>query len=124
MFNVDVLEIKGEKFAILPYGDYEKMMENLEDSLDCEEIKAIKKRIISGEEQLFPADIIEAMFIKDENRVKIFREFRNMSVEELAKAIGKSVEQIRKIERGDSEGSVKTMKDISAVLNVDIGCLV
>lgn len=121
--NAEILTIKGEKFAVVPWALYEQCLEALEDAKDIADAKAIEADIKSGKGEYYPAEIVDAM-IDGENMVKVFREYRGLTQEALALAINKSVEQVRKIESGKSEGSISTIKAIAGVLNVDISLLI
>lgn len=117
--NAEVLTIKGEKFAVLPFDIYEKLIEKLEDIQDIADAKEISAKIASGEMECFPSSVVDAL-IDGENTVKVFREYRGLTQAELAEKAGVSIHQIRKIEAGESEGSIKTIKAIATALNLDI----
>jgi len=51
--------------------------------------------------------------VNGRNPVKVYREYRKMTQEELAKKAVVSVSMIRKIENGESEGSISTIKAIA-----------
>ena len=51
--------------------------------------------------------------VNGRNPVKVYREYRKMTQEELAKKAVVSVSMIRKIENGESEGSINTIKAIA-----------
>lgn len=121
--NAEILTIKGEKFAVVPWALYERCLEAMEDAKDIADAKAIESNIKSGEGEYYPSEIVDAM-IDGENMVKVFREYRGLTQESLAAKINKSVELIRKIESGKSEGSISTIKAIAEALNVDINLIV
>lgn len=100
-------------------------MENeaIEDLQDIADAKAIEKRIARGEGEYFPGELIDAI-LDGKNKIQAFREYRGMTQEALAEAIGKSVILIRKLESGATKGSIDTIKAISEVLNVDINTLI
>ena len=117
--DAEVLTIKGEKFALLPLKTWEKLqnyLDELQDIADCNEIKACIER---GEGEYFPAKVVDAL-IDGENPVKIYRGYRGLTQAELAEKAGLSVDMIKKIEGGKSDGSIKSIKAIAQVLNVDI----
>ena len=117
--NAEVLTIKGEKFAILPFDVWEKIQETLEDLQDIADAKEIEARIQRGEGEYFPAEVVNAI-LDGANPVKVYREYRNMTQAELAQKAGLSADMIKKIESGKSDGSLKSLKAIAAALNVDI----
>lgn len=101
-------------------------MENeaIEDLQDIADAKAIEERIARGEGEYFPSELVEAIMLNGKNKIQAFREYRGMTQEALAEAIGKSVILIRKLESGATKGSIDTIKAISEVLNVDINTLI
>ena len=122
--NAEVLTIKGEKFAILPFDVWEKIQETLEDLQDIAEAQEIEARIQRGDREYFPAELVEAIMLNGKNKIQAFREYRGMPQEALAEAIGKSVILVRKLESGATKGSIDTIKAVSEVLKVDINNLI
>lgn len=122
--NAEILTIKGEKFAILPFDVWEKIQETLEDLQDIADAKEIEARIQRGEGEYFPAELVEAIMLNGKNKIQAFREYRGMTQEALAEAIGKSVILVRKLESGATKGSIDTIKAVSEVLKVDINNLI
>jgi len=117
--NAEVLTIKGEKYALLPFDAWEKLQEYLEDLQDIADCNEIKARIERGEGEYFPSSVVDAL-IDGDNAIKVYREYRGLTQNELAEKVGVSVSMIRKIEAGESEGSIKTLKSIAQALNVDL----
>ena len=121
--ETQVLQLNGMKYAILPYEAYEKMVEILEDAQDVAGAKEIASRIARGKGEYFPSEVVNAI-LNGENKIKVFREYRGMTQEELAKKINKSVAMVRKLENGSSDGSISTIKAISDALKVDVEMLI
>ncbi|MBR1777285.1 MAG: helix-turn-helix transcriptional regulator [Alphaproteobacteria bacterium] len=117
--NAEVLTIKGEKFAIIPLAIYEKLIEAIEDAQDAADAKAIEERIARGEGEYMPASVVDAI-LDGESPVKVYREYRKKTQAELAAEAGLSVDMIKKIESGKSDGSLKSLKAIAKALNVDL----
>lgn len=117
--NTEILTIKGEKFAVLPFNLYEKLMEKLEDLQDIADCKEIKAQIARGEMELFPADVVNAI-INGENKIKVYREYRGLTQTELAAQTNLSLAMIKKLESGETSGSVKSLKAIAKVLCLDL----
>ena len=117
--DTEILTIKGEKFAVLPFNLYEKLMEKLEDLQDIADCKEIKAQIARGEMELFPADIVNAI-INGETKIKVFREYRGLTQAELAAQANLSLAMIKKLESGETSGSVKSLKAIAKVLCLDL----
>ena len=117
--NAEVLTIKGEKFAIIPLAVYEKLIEMIEDAQDVADAKAIEERIARGEGEYMPASVVNAI-LDGESPVKVYREYRKKTQAELAAEAGLSVDMIKKIESGKSDGSLKSLKAIAKALKVDL----
>lgn len=117
--NAEVLTIKGEKFAIIPLAVYEKLIEMIEDAQDVADAKAVEERIAHGEGEYMPAYVVNAI-LDGESPVKVYRKYRKMTQAELAAEAGLSVDMIKKIESGKSDGSLKSLKAIAAALKVDL----
>ena len=119
MTNAEILTIKGEKFAVLPFDIYEKLVEKLEDMQDIADAKEISAKIASGEMECFPDTLVKAI-IHGENKVKVFREYRGLTQAELAEKTGLSTIMIKKLEAGETDGSIKSLKAIAGALNLDV----
>lgn len=97
--------------------------EELEDMEDIQQALLIQKQIKNGEMPTYPASMVRVL-IEGVNPVKVYREHKGLTQQQLATQIGKSVAMIRKIENGESKASVSTMKAISKALDTDIDSLV
>lgn len=117
--NTEILTIKGEKFAVLPFNLYEKLMEKLEDLQDIADCKEIKAQIARGEMELFPANVVNAI-INGENKIKVYREYRGLTQAELATQANLSLAMIKKLESSETSGSIKSLKTIAKVLCLDL----
>ncbi len=121
--NAEVLTIKGEKFAIIPLAVYEKLIEAIEDAQDAADAQATEERIARGEGEYMPAFVVDAI-LDGENPVKVYREYRKKTQAALAAEAGLSVDMIKKIESGKSDGSLKSLKAIAKALKVDLDDIV
>lgn len=106
-------------FAIIPYKDYEEIMDFLEEH---EDVKAVDEFRANGGEA-FPHEIAEKI-AKGKSPVRVLREYRDISQIELAKRIGISRQYLNQIEGKTRNGNVKVLKKISEELNVPLDLLV
>ncbi len=123
MMEAQVLQLNGMKYVVLSYEEYARMIEILEDARDISEAKEIANRIAQGEGEYYPSEVINAI-LDGKNKIRVFREYRGITQEALAKKINKSVAMIRKLENGSSDGSINTIKAISAALKIDVEMLI
>jgi DNA-binding XRE family transcriptional regulator len=109
----------GDRMVIIPFEEYERLIEAAEDAADARAADEIKRRLATGEEELIPAEIVDRM-IDGENRLRVWREYRGMSARQLAEATGLAAPYISQLETGKREGTIVTFKKIAAALRVDI----
>ena len=115
MGDVKKLTIDGENFVVLSEEDYE-------DLIDALEASQAMARIAAGEET-WPMELIVALHETD-SRIRTYRQYRGMTMMELAKAAGISQPHLSNIENGKKTGSVDVLKRIATVLKVDLDDLV
>lgn len=117
--NVEVLNLDGKKFAVLPLSIYKQLVERLEDMIDIAECKKIMEQIENGEMETFPASVVNAI-LDGENKIKVFREYRGLTQAKLAQLSGLSVVMIKKLEARESDGSIRSLKAIAKALQLDL----
>jgi DNA-binding XRE family transcriptional regulator len=109
----------GEELALLPKADYEKMLEVVEDYEDIKAARKFRVKLRSGEEELIPAEYVNRM-VEGENKIKVWRAFRGMTIKALADAAGISAAYLWQLEGGTREGSLDALTKLAEVLNVTI----
>jgi DNA-binding Xre family transcriptional regulator len=111
---------KGERLIVLPEAEYERLLEMAEDAIDIAEANRIKARIESGEEELIPSEIVNKLIDGPESRMRIWRDYRGMSLADLAGQTGFGTAYLSQIETGKKNGSVDALTKIAAALKVDV----
>jgi DNA-binding XRE family transcriptional regulator len=109
----------GKDFAVLPMDLFKKLLYDAEMLADVQAYDAAKARIASGEDELIPMELIERR-LAGESTVKIWREYRGLTQEGLAKASKVSRSMIAAIETRHKQGGITTLKKLAAVLKVDL----
>lgn len=100
----DLLHIQGKPYVLMPLHDYREM--------------------ISGKsDETLPEDILNALAAKQEHPVKIIRNYRGLTQNELAIESGISRPYLTEIETGKKDGSLRAMKAIAQALKVSVGDL-
>jgi DNA-binding XRE family transcriptional regulator len=92
-------------------------MEDAEMLADVKAYDDAKARLENGEDELIPLDITERR-LRGEPSLRIWREHRGLTQEQLAKMAKISRALIAAIETKRKAGSVSTWKRLGAVLNV------
>ena len=123
--NPQIISDRDQKpaFAVLPYDEYMALIERLELLEDLRDCQDFEERLARGEEELIPGDVVERL-VEGENTVKVWREHRGLTQEELGAEIGLSGPYLSQIESGKREGTVKVYAALAKALGVDIDDLV
>lgn len=118
--RAQVLKKDGKpEFAVLPISEYRdlvKRLEELEDSRDMRDYRA-------NPGEAFPAAVVNQL-IEGAVPLKVFREYRGMTLEALGLACGVSAAALSQIENAKREPSVGLLKKLSQALRVDVDVLI
>jgi len=117
--EVQIIEKGGQpEFAVLPFEEYETLLQRLEDLEDACDLR--EYRANPGES--FPAALVDR-FLEGENPIRLWREYRGMTQGGLAERVKVTVPHISQIESGKRDCSVKLLRALAKALNVDIELL-
>ncbi len=99
----DLVHIQGKPYVLVPLHEYRGMTSAApaDDSL--------------------PEDVLNSLYARSENPVKILRKYRGLTQVELANKSGLSRPYLAEIETGRKEGSVTALKNLAAALQVNVG---
>lgn len=117
--RIEKITRDGKVFAILPMDRLKKLMDDAEMLADVAAYDATKARIASGEDELIPWELINRR-LAGESRMKIWREYRGLTQEGLAKASKVSRSMIAAIEAKHKTGGIATLKKLAGALKVDL----
>jgi predicted transcriptional regulator len=79
----------------------------------------VKRRLKRGEDEPIPFEIVERR-VAGESAVKIWREYRGLTHEDLAKASKASRPMIAAIETSRRKGGIDTLKKLAAALRAEL----
>lgn len=117
--HIETITYEGRKLAILPVKELKKLLADAEMLADIRAYDVAKVKIVSGDDEIIPFELVERR-INGENAVKIWREYRGITQEKLAKISGVSRTMIAAIESGYKKGSITTIKKLANALLVDL----
>jgi len=109
----------GEEMVVLPAADYARLMDALEMAEDVAAYDEFHRKLAAGEEELIPAEMVDRI-LAGENRVRVWREHRGMSVKALAEAAGVTPAYLSQVETGKRDGTVETYRKLATVLRVTL----
>lgn len=121
--SVQILEHDGRPaFAIMPVEEYNRLLEALEDAHDAAAIESFYNRLVAGEEETFPADVVDGL-LAGENPVKMLRAYRGMTLQQVADACGVTNSHVSQVEKDKRSMSTDLLKRMAAALDVDVEML-
>lgn len=113
----------GEELIVLTRRDYDALLaqagdEEAEDRMTVRLVEESRAAIARGEGVLLPEEVWEAME-NGENRIRVLREYRGLSREELARRIGLSVDTLSGIEDCANSENLKVLaRELAVPLSV------
>lgn len=118
--TVHILEKNGKPvFAVLPYEEYEALLELAEDADDAAVLARFAKRYARGKEETVPAKAVDRL-LAGESPLRVWREHRGMTAAQLAEAAGITPAHVSKLESGKGSPSVAVLVKIAKALNVSV----
>lgn len=119
--SAQIIEREGKpEYAVLPYNEYLKLLQLVEDVRDAADAKNSIRELVSGEDEAIPAEVVGRLVAGDDHPLKVWREYRGLTQEVLGAAAGVGKSYISQIEAGSKTGSTKVLKALAKILQVDI----
>ncbi len=121
--KVQIIEKDGRpEFAVLPYEEYVRLIEEAEMLQDIRDFDIAKGAMERGEE-LIPSEVTFSI-LDGERPIKVWRKYRGMTQAELAKAAGISVPYLSQIETGNRVGKMEVLAAVAKALGLSIDDIV
>jgi DNA-binding XRE family transcriptional regulator len=105
------------EWAVLPYDEYIRLKEEAEMLQDVADYDAAMEAL--QEEDLIPGDVMFAI-LDGKNPIRIWRNFRGLTQQELADQAGISKPYLSQIETGKRTGTAEVLAAIASALGVTI----
>lgn len=122
--NIQIIRTPaGEELVILPRPDFDRLVAAAADRADAERGNAVLQALAAGRDEAVPAEILDRL-LSGENKLRVWRTYRGVTVAELAEATGRSVSYFSLIETGRKPGSLDVFRKAATVLRVEIDDLV
>ena len=114
--NIETVEKRGQEYVLVPREQYNQLMEDAEMLRDIREFREAK----AVNEETFPSEVVNRLILNDESPIRVYRDHRGLTQQQLADKCGIQRAYLAEIETGRKSGSVKTLKAIAAALDVDL----
>jgi DNA-binding XRE family transcriptional regulator len=121
--KAQIIEKNGKpEYAVIPYADYLRLLEAFEDKADAAVVAEFHEAYRAGREFLVPAEILRRE-LAGESPIKLWRDHRGLTQQELADRAGISKPYLSQIESGKRQGTVETLVAIARALDVPLEVL-
>jgi len=118
--EIQIIERDGKpEWAVLPYEEYLELVEQAELLEDIRDFDRISAAIDNGKEELIPSEVVYAILDGD-NPIKVWREYRGFTQQQLADAAGISKPYLSQIETGKRTGATEVLSAIAKALDVSL----
>lgn len=114
--TAQIIEIAGQKMAMLPVADYERLLDIAEDKADALAAFEADQRRRAGEEYL-PAALVDEV-LEGGSALRAWRKYRGFSLEGLAAASGTHASTLSGIEAGKRQGRPALWRALAEALQV------
>ena len=121
--SVQVIEKNGQiEWAVIPYPEYQKLLDAAEMLEDIRAYDEAKASIKAGEE-LIPSQVVYAL-LDGENPLRVWREYRRLTQQQLAEKAGISKPYLSQLEGGKRRGTTEVLTRLAQALAVNLEDLV
>jgi len=118
--NIQLIERDGKpEWAVLPYEEYLELLEQAEMLEDIRDYDAAKAALENGEDDLIPSKVVFAI-LDGENPIKVWREYRELTQQQLADVAGISKPYLSQIETRKRTGTTEILSAIAKALDVSL----
>lgn len=117
--TVQIVEVAGQKMAMLPVADYDRLLELAEDQADIAAAERAERRRLSGEEEYVPFELVSSI-IDGENALRVWRKYRGLTQEQLADKSKVRKATVSEIETGKAQGKPAIWRAFAEVLDVTV----
>jgi predicted transcriptional regulator len=106
------------EWAVLPYAEYEALVEAAEMLADLRTYDEAKARLADGEETI-PAEVTFAI-LDGANPIAVWRKYLKLSQQQLAAEAGISQSYLSQLEAGKRNGTTAVLARLARALEVDL----
>ena len=118
--SVQVIEKNGvPEYAVIPYKEYQRLVEKAEEAQDLTDAEAAVRAIEEGEETV-PEAVVERLLSGEEHPIKVWREYRGLTQKSLGERAGVGKSYISQLEARSKSGSTRVIKALADALSVDM----
>jgi len=117
--SIERIERDGARYVLIPEEEFQKLQEALEDLQDIQAYDRAK----AASQEFVPAALVDRL-IEGESPIRVYREHRGLTQEQLATRAGIAKPFLSQLETGARKPSIATAKALAEALAVDLDDLV
>jgi DNA-binding XRE family transcriptional regulator len=122
--KAQIIEKNGKpEWAVIPFSEYQRLYEALEDAEDVRDIEKYLSATKEGTEITVPGEITFAI-LDGISPIRAWREHKQIKMNELAKKVGISSAYLSQIENGKRNPTIDTLKAIATELDIEVEMLI
>jgi DNA-binding XRE family transcriptional regulator len=122
--SIQIIERNGKpEWAVVPYDAYMQLVEQAETFQDIRDYDSAKAALERGEEELIPSEVVYAL-LDGQKPIKVWREYRSLTQQQLAEAAGISIPYLSQLETGKRKGSTEVLTLIAKTLRLSLDAVV
>jgi DNA-binding XRE family transcriptional regulator len=112
--SAQIIQQNGQPaFAVIPFAEWEAILARLEDIEDREAVEAARH------EETFPIEFVERC-LSAESKVKVWREYRGLTLQALAEQCGVTRQMLSMLEHGKTRPSAALLGKLAVALGCDM----
>jgi DNA-binding XRE family transcriptional regulator len=116
--TVQYIEIEGRKLVVVSADAYHQLLDAAEERDDIASAVAAEKRREAGEEYI-PAEMLYRI-MDGENALRVWREYRGMTLTQLALEAGINKATVSQLENGKAQGKPATWRGLADALKITV----
>ena len=114
--KVQMIEKNGQpEWAVIPYQEFEKLLELKEEFEDIQEFDTA----LAIPQEKIPVQWVDRL-LNGEHPILVWREYRGLTLQQLAISCAVNSDYINQIEMKQCQPSLMVLRKIAKILNVDI----
>jgi DNA-binding XRE family transcriptional regulator len=122
--SVQIIERNGKpEWAVIPYKEYLRLVAEAEMLQDVRDYDDTLEAIEKGEEETIPAEIVYAI-LDGENPIRVWREYRGLTQQQLAETAGISKPYLSQLESGKRTGTTEVLSAVANALHLTLDDIV
>lgn len=110
---------KGERLVVIPESEWLAIQEKLEDREDLAAIDEFQRKLAAGAEEFVPSEMVDRL-MSGEAPIRVWREYREMSLAALSQAAAVSVDHLQEVEAGNRVLDEAQMARVAAALRLTV----